>query len=113
MNKIFDKEKALSYVDNDNELLKILIQAFLDTEFSVETLNKFIASRRAVDATSYVHRVKGAGRQLAMEKLALSGQILEDVLRGKSQAELKPLIQNFYADYEQAVQAVKPELDSL
>lgn len=107
MEKIFDKEKAISFVDNDEELLKILLKSFLDTEFSVETLNNLIANRKLVEAASYVHKIKGAARQLAMETLASSGQALEDVLRGKKTGDLKTLIETFYSDYEKTVQTVK------
>lgn len=101
--QIFNRQKALELVGEDSELLFILLQEFIKTEFSIEHLIQLIQGNKKEEAASYVHRVKGAGRQLAMEKLAQSGQKLEDVLRGKTTGELIPLAEEFYNDYEQAL----------
>ena len=42
----FNKDNALELLDGDEELLEILLDAFLETEFSEEKLYGFIDSRR-------------------------------------------------------------------
>lgn len=105
--QIFNRQKALELVGEDSELLSILLQEFIKTEFSVEHLIQLIQENNKEEAAGYTHRVKGAGRQLAMEKLAQSGQKLEDVLREKTTGEMIPLVEEFYSDYEQALKEAK------
>lgn len=107
MAEIFNRKKALEFLDNDTELLHILLQTFLETEFSRDHLLKLITDKKLEEAASYTHRVKGAGRQLAMEKLALSGQALEDVLRKKSQGNTWELTEIFYNDYMEVSALIK------
>ncbi len=104
---IFNRQKALDLVGGDNELLSILLQEFIKTEFSVNHLIQLIQQNKKAEAAGYTHRVKGAGRQLAMEKLAQSGQNLEDVLREKKDGEIIPLVEEFYKDYEEAINEAK------
>lgn len=68
--ELFNKKKALDLVDNDQELLKILITAFLETEFNPAYFKELVLEKKFEEAASYIHRVKGAGRQLAAEKIA-------------------------------------------
>ena len=112
MSMIFNKEKALEMVDNDTELLDILLQTFIETEFSLEKLNSLISSGNLSEAASYTHRVKGAGRQLSMEKIAESGQNLEDVLRGKKEGNISSLIKIFYSDYLEGLEEAKKESEN-
>lgn len=110
MSAVFDRKAALKLVDNDEELLNILLETFLETEFSPEHLEELISSGKKSEAASYTHRVKGAGRQLAMQALASSGQELEDVLREKKSGDIKALTQVFYSDYLNALETIKKEL---
>lgn len=110
--KVFNKEKALELVDNDSELLQILLQTFIETQFSVEELEKLVKNGKLEEAASYTHRVKGAGRQLAMEKLAFSGQQLEDVLRKKAAGDLQILIDQFNKDYIEGLSQIKLEIEN-
>ena len=57
-----------------------------------------------------MHFYKGAARQLAAQKLAASGQALEDVLRGKKTGDIAALNKAFLSDYEEAVEAVEASL---
>ncbi len=107
---VFIRNEALSMLDEDEELLKVLLQTFVETEFSIQKLNDLIESGNLSEAASYVHRVKGAGRQLAMKKLANSGQNLEDVLRGKTSGDIKSLSIIFDEDYQEGLKAAQDEL---
>ena len=108
MSGIFDKKAALELVDNDEDLLQILIDSFLEeNKFEKSTLAKLIQEGKMSEAASYVHATKGAARQLCMEKLKNSGQELEDVLRGKKNGEIAPLVQEMFSDYGEAVKAVR------
>lgn len=109
MSEIFNKKIALEMVGDDSELLSILVQAFLSVEFSPEKLNKLVLSKKNAEAASYVHRVKGAARQLAMEKLAQTGQKLEDVLREKTTGEVQKLIDDFCECYAESLKTIQKE----
>ena len=113
MSEIFNKKIALEMVGNDSELLSILVQAFLSVEFSPEKLNELVLSQKNAEAASYVHRVKGAARQLAMEKLAQTGQKLEDVLREKTTGEvqkLQKLIDDFCECHAESLKTIQKEV---
>lgn len=113
MSEIFNKKIALEMVGDDSELLSILVQAFLSVEFSPEKLNELVLSKKNAEAASYVHRVKGAARQLAMEKLAQTGQKLEDVLREKNTGEvqkLQKLIDDFCECYAESLKTIQKEV---
>ena len=110
MSEIFNKKIALEMVGDDSELLSILVQAFLSVEFSPEKLNELVLSQKNAQAASYVHRVKGAARQLALEKLAQSGQLLEDVLREKQTGNTDSLKEDFCRCYTESIAVIKDEL---
>ena len=110
MSEIFNKKIALEMVGDDSELLSILVQAFLSVEFSPEKLNELVLSKKNAQAASYVHRVKGAARQLALEKLAQSGQLLEDVLREKQTGNTDSLKEDFCLCYTESLAVIKDEL---
>lgn len=101
---IFDREAALSLVDGDEELLSILIDSFLEeNKFEKEHLSSLVKNGKLQEAASYVHATKGAARQLCMERLKNSGQMLEDVLRGKAAGDVEALSDAMFKDYEEAV----------
>lgn len=102
--KIFDKKAALELLDKDEELLSVLIDSFLnENKFEKSVLENQIESGKTKAAASYVHSIKGAARQLCMEKLKSSGQELEDVLRGKTTGDIPSLIEKMFTDYEEAL----------
>lgn len=105
--KVFDRSSALELVDNDEELLQILIDSFLnENKFEKSELEKLISAGKMSEAASYVHATKGAARQLCMEKLKTSGQALEDVLRGKATGDIPILTARMLEDYEEAVKSL-------
>ncbi len=105
--EIFNRSKALEMVDNDEELLNILLSAFLETEFNINHLVALINDKKYEEAASYTHRVKGAGRQIAALRIAASGQALEDVLRRKTSGNIKELVHQFNEDYKVTFTALK------
>lgn len=106
--QLFNKEKALELVDNDESLLEILIDSFLtENKFERNELDFLVAAKKFDEAASYVHATKGAARQLCLENLQESGQNLEDVLRGKKTGDVEPLKLKMYADYDEAVEFLK------
>ena len=105
--KIYDRQSALELVDNDEDLLSILVDSVLnENKFERPVLEKLISGGKMTEAASYVHATKGAARQLCMEKLKTSGQELEDVLRGKTSGDISKLIDQMFADYEEALSAL-------
>lgn len=90
---LVDIDEALERLDNDMSLYLILVNAFLeDGAFSGERLRElerqFRTSGAAQDleAAQYIHRLKGAARQLSANALASEAQRLEDIFRGKTPA---------------------------
>ncbi|WP_407425108.1 Hpt domain-containing protein [Treponema sp.] len=108
MNEIFNRQAALDLVDNDEELLQILIDSFLEeNKFEKSVLENLIREEKLSEAASYVHATKGAARQLCMEKLKNSGQELEDVLRGKKTGEILSLVNEMWDDYTETLSVLK------
>ena len=105
--KIYDKNAALELVGGDEELLKILIDSFLEETFQRSKLEKMISEEKFNEAASYVHATKGAARQLCMEKLKNTGQTLEDVLRKKTMGDIPSLIDEIFSDYEEVLRELK------
>ena len=105
--QIYDKIAALELVDNDEELLQILIDSFLnENKFEKSELEKLISDGKMSEAASYVHATKGAARQLCMEKLRDSGQKLEDVLRKKTSGDIPSLVEEMWRDYKESVRTI-------
>ena len=105
--QIFNTSKALELLDNDKDLLGVLVDSFLGEEFSLEEVKRLVGSKKFLEAASYVHKTKGAARQLCMEKLCESGQNLEDCLRGKTEGNIPLLSQKMFSDWREAVESAK------
>ncbi len=108
--QILNKEKALELIDGDMEIYQMLIEAFLGEEFIPEKVAQFVADGKNLEGASYVHKVKGAARQLCAERLAFAGQKLEDVLRGKSEGDISSLCEEVESEYKKAIEAAKEAL---
>ena len=95
MSELLDRQAGLELTDNDEELYAELLSLYLsDTHFDVKELNEIIMKSKE-EAAGYIHKVKGASRQIAAKKLAAKGQEIEDILRGKASGNLAPLINDF------------------
>lgn len=106
--KIYERQAALKLVDNDEELLSILVDSFLnENKFERNVLDNLISDGKMTEAASYVHATKGAARQLCLEKLKDSGQALEDVLRGKTEGNISALENQMLKDYDDAVSLLR------
>lgn len=100
--EVLNLSYALELVDGETELLKDLLQSFLDEKnLDEEKLNKLINENHE-EAAFYVHYIKGASRQIAAERLAEAGQNLEDVLRKKKNGNLNELKKVFTDEYKKA-----------
>lgn len=106
---VFDKDAALSLLDGEEELLKNLAVAFMNSPKrpNRETLHELCQKEDKTEAASYVHYTKGAARQLFLQKTAASAQILEDTLRGKAEGDIEALSDRFIADYKEAIEELK------
>lgn len=90
---LIDMNEALERLDNDMSLYMILVDAFLeDKAFQPERLRELESqfhsngSQEFLEAAQYIHRLKGAARQLSANPLAAEAQKLEDIFRGKVSA---------------------------
>lgn len=109
--EVFNRELALEMVGDEEELLKELERSFVfDKTFDRNQLDLLIQKGDMKEAAGYVHSFKGAARQIAAERAAYAGQLLEDLLRGKSQGDLKSLEENFEKELSLAVATVKSDL---
>ncbi|MBP3416167.1 MAG: Hpt domain-containing protein [Spirochaetaceae bacterium] len=93
---LIDLREALDRLDDDMGLYMILVDAFLqDTVFKDERLRELeVAFRRSnskesLEAAQYIHRLKGAARQLGANPLAAEAQKLEDIFRNKGTVNLQ------------------------
>ncbi len=106
-----DLSSALDLLGGEKDLLIELLQAFVSSErLDGAKLERLEALPDRNEAAKYVHFYKGAARQLAAQKLAASGQALEDVLRGKKAGDIAALNRAFLADYAEAFEAIEGSL---
>jgi|GEM_PF-440649 len=112
--EILNLEAALEMIGGEKDLLLDLLGAFLhEAPFDEAKLLSLEAKEDTTEAAKYVHYYKGAARQLGAEKLAKSGQALEDVLRKKTSGDIPSLNKNFIVDYRQAAEAIQDTLEIL
>ena len=112
--EVLDLTAALDLLGGEKELLIELLKAFVSGEhLDRGRLESLEALTDKEEAAKYVHFYKGAARQLAAQKLAASGQALEDVLRGKKSGDLDSLNKAFLSDYEEAMEAIEGSLTVL
>ena len=113
MKQILNYLKGIELTDNDKELYYELLNLYLtETKFDVKFLNELILKSKE-EAASYIHRIKGASRQIAAEKLALKGQQLEDVLKNKTNESLPLLINDFCKIYNDTINEIKKHQSNL
>ena len=111
---LIDMNEALERLDNDMSLYMILVDAFLtDKAFQPERLRKLenqfqcSGSTELLEAAQYIHRLKGAARQLSANPLAAEAQKLEDIFRGKAPSKAKDtaaLVENILLLYQQTLE---------
>ena len=112
--QILDVKKAMDMVDNDESLFTILLEGFLtDAQFDKDRLAELIKQKKFEEATSSVHRVKGAARQLCAEQLAAKGQELEDILRGKTDDDAALQAKECFDLYDKTRKIMSDELRRL
>lgn len=110
MEVLLDITTGLDLVDNDEELYRSLLEFYLtDNKFDVKELHGLIMKSKP-EAASYIHRVKGASRQIGARAAAAQGQLIEDILREKAVGNLAPLINDFCGIYASTVNEVKKYL---
>ena len=112
--EVLNINSAMEMVDNDRELYKMLLDAYLDdTPMDEQTLRQLETGGDPVEAAKYVHRYKGSAKQLGAEKLGQAAQNLEDVLRGKCSGDVESLTVNLMDEYKTALDAMKKTRESL
>ena len=112
--EIFDFDAAMEMVDNDTALMQILLDGFLkEAPFEEHHLFDLIAKNENEEAAHYVHRVKGAARQLAAKPLAAKGQELEDIFRGKTTGDASKVATEFCELYKQTYEVLEEEANKL
>ena len=113
MGQILHIQSAMDMLGGDLGLLKELLQDFLSEKAFDKAKMQSLLKRDDEEAAKYIHYIKGAARQLGAERLAHSGQELEDVLRHKKAGSIAPLIQAFDSDYRETQHAVQEALSIL
>lgn len=113
-NELINLPAALERLDNDKDLYKILIHAFLyEKPFDSSTFQVLAASAMkgdetaAVKAAGLAHYVKGAASQLGADLLAEKARQTEYTLKGKESGDIQTLCQELLSLYEQTIDALK------
>lgn len=110
MTEILNTKYGLELVDGDKDLYKELLGYYIsDNLFDVKEFEDAVMKSNT-DGASYIHRIKGASRQIAAECVAAKGQEIEDILRGKAQGNIAPLLNDFVELYQKTLGAVKAYL---
>ena len=113
MLEVLNLEQALGFLGGEKDLLAELLKAFVNSRpFAEETLIQ-LEKENKLEAAKYIHYYKGAARQIGAERLAQTGQALEDELRGRTETDLDLLTQSFLTTYSEALAAVKDALEIL
>jgi len=111
MADLLNIKSALEMIEDDKDLLRELYTSFVkDKPFDKAHLVDLEKQPDTTEAAKYVHLFKGAGRQIGAERLALSGQALEDVLRKKTTGNVEELTETFVTDLNLTFSAVKDAL---
>ena len=113
MLEVLNIQQALSFLGGEKELLSELLNAFVNTNPFEEEKLLLLEKENKIEAAKYVHYYKGAARQIGAERLAKTGQALEDELRGRTNTDLEILTQSFLSTYREAQEAVKEALEIL
>ena len=112
MADLLNIKSALEMLGDDKELLRELFTSFIkDKPFDKFHLLRLEKKTDKTEAAKYVHLYKGAGRQIGAERLAKSGQALEDVLRKKTEGNIEELTEDFEKDLRLTFAAVKDALE--
>lgn len=98
-----DLEEALDKLDGDKELLRELIEDFIDKEYSTDLLLDIEAAANIKDFTllyKKAHKLKGAAASLNMNTIYEITYKIEEKGRRQEQDGLKELICNLKNEYE-------------
>ena len=116
MEEFLDTEQGLSFVDGDKDLYKFLLDAYVEeNKFEPAELKRLLEQKAFEAAAKIVHKTKGASYQIGAKKIGDMAQVLEDILRGKSEPpasarsaqELSALADDFCAAYQKCLEEVK------
>lgn len=111
-----DTEQGLSFVDGDKDLYKILLDAYVEeNKFDPAQLKALLEQKAFEAAAKIVHKTKGASYQIGAQKIGDMAQVLEDILRSKSEPpasarsaqELSALADDFCAAYQKCLKEVE------
>ncbi len=112
MENFLDTKEGLSFVANDKDLYKILLDAYAEESgFDPAALMDLIKRKEFEAAAKIVHKAKGASYQVGAKKFGDKAQVLENILRGKSKPdasqrspeELAALAQDFCDAYQKCL----------
>ena len=116
MENFLDIKEGLSFVANDKDLYKILLDAYAEESgFDPAALMDLIKRKEFEAAAKIVHKAKGSSYQVGAKKFGDKAQVLEDILRGKSKPdasqrspeELAALAKDFCAAFEKCLEEVE------
>lgn len=114
MDKYINLEKGLDFTAGDRELFTELLESFLnENKFDKDATLRLITNGNYSEAATIIHRTKGAAFQTGADILGNQGQILEDILRNKTDGDVKKEFEHFcniykatYAEMEKIVKTI-------
>ena len=122
MENFLDTKEGLSFVANDKDLYKILLDAYAEESgFDPAALMDLIKRKEFEAAAKIVHKTKGASYQIGAAKLGCQAQALEDILRSKVQPdasqrspeEMAALAQDFCDAYQKCLEEAEAAASEL
>ena len=98
---LVDYKKAIRDLDNDVSLYKDLLDCwFSEIQLDKAALEKLCQKEDLSEAAAYVHRVKGAAGSLGAHALFETAQKTENLLRGKTQGNVREHIEELLSVYD-------------
>lgn len=113
-NEYLDVTEGLELTAGDKELYIELLDSYLtENKFDRAELNVLIESGKKAEAANYVHRIKGASRQIGAQKVSSILQEIEDILREKKSGDHETLIDDFVKAYKNTTEEINLVKSSL
>ncbi len=98
---VFDRAKALGYLEGDESLLDEVIQIFQDTAAGMlSNLDAAIGGGDSAAVQSAAHAIKGGAANICAERIGCIAKHLEECAAAGNRKEFAALAATLHAEYE-------------
>ena len=106
--QLLNTDAALEMLSGENDLYKMLIDAFLaESPENLEMIEQLVSEERFEDARAVSHKIKGTASQLGAEHLTFALQYLEDTLKGRMTGDPILLCKNANLVFVETIKFIK------